>query len=224
MGYDSINQPVVAQIPSDTKSLLDVGCGGGGMGGLLKAKLGCSVVGVTFDESEAVVARQRLDRVEVQDLNSFDITGLGKFDCILCSHVLEHLYRPEELLVKLRSCLNPGGSLVMAIPNLLFWHQRLKLMCGQFRYADGGTMDRTHYRFYDWKCARTAHQCWLRNSLQGCGRWFSVDSLLVGLGAAHLDGLAVYWFPGFYGWQFIFRCQVPEQEVAKPEKPPTAAV
>ncbi len=59
---------------------------------------------------------------------------------------------------------------------------------------------------------------------KGAEGGFPLTRFLWGSARRALDGLAVYWFPGFYGWQFIFRCQVPEQEVAKPEKPPTAAV
>src|SRR5207245_5195729 len=112
--YDSVNQPVLQQVPKDSKAILDVGCGCGLMGQILKNVCGRSVVGVTLNEEEAQIARTRLNSVDVQDLNAFNPAGLEKFDCIICCHVLEHLYRPEDLLIKLRDCLQPGGVLVLA--------------------------------------------------------------------------------------------------------------
>ena len=91
MIYQSVNQAVFARVPPATRRLLDVGCGGGVFGAAVKATRPCTVVGVTYSEMEAQLARERLDRVEVADLHHGDLSALGEFDCIVCSHVLEHL-------------------------------------------------------------------------------------------------------------------------------------
>ena len=62
MIYQSINQAVFERIPKGTRSLLDVGCGGGVFGAAVKAARPCEVVGVTYSEAEAVQARQRLNQ------------------------------------------------------------------------------------------------------------------------------------------------------------------
>ncbi|MFL5322276.1 MAG: class I SAM-dependent methyltransferase, partial [Myxococcaceae bacterium] len=42
---------------------------------------------------------------------------LGKFDVITLWHVLEHLHTPVETLRKLSELLNPGGALIISVPN-----------------------------------------------------------------------------------------------------------
>jgi SAM-dependent methyltransferase len=164
-------------------------------------------VGVTFDEEEAALARHRLNRVEVGDLNTLDPRTLGLFDCVVCCHVLEHLVCPESLLAQLRECIAPGGSLVVALPNVLFWKQRFQFLRGRFRYTDGGLMDRTHYRFYDWQTAqqllRRAGYRLLTTDADG---GFPLSRLLWGPARDALNRVCLKACPGLFGWQFVFRC------------------
>jgi 2-polyprenyl-3-methyl-5-hydroxy-6-metoxy-1,4-benzoquinol methylase len=41
----------------------------------------------------------------------------GPFDVVFCTQVLEHLVDPDSLLHKLYGVLNPGGSLVLTVPD-----------------------------------------------------------------------------------------------------------
>jgi SAM-dependent methyltransferase len=40
------------------------------------------------------------------------------FDVITCFHVFEHLYKPQELLAKVREWLKPGGIFCAEMPNI----------------------------------------------------------------------------------------------------------
>ncbi|MFM6530757.1 MAG: class I SAM-dependent methyltransferase [Dolichospermum sp.] len=153
MIYTSINQPVFQQIPQHTKKILDIGCGSGILGQTIKEKINCEVFGITYSEDEASLASQCLDKVIVTDINQLDPSILGKFDCIICSHILEHLYNPEKLLIVLHNNLSKEGKLIVALPNVLFFKQRWEFIKGNFKYTDGGLMDKTHFRFYDWETA-----------------------------------------------------------------------
>src|SRR5215207_8039396 len=86
--YTAINQTVLASIPTRALRVLDVGCGNGALGRTVKARRPAEVVGLTYSEEEARRAGD-LVRVVVCDLNQFDPVGLGTFDCVVCSHVLE---------------------------------------------------------------------------------------------------------------------------------------
>jgi 2-polyprenyl-3-methyl-5-hydroxy-6-metoxy-1,4-benzoquinol methylase len=205
MIYQSINESVLRQIPEGTRSLLDVGCGGGVFGEAVKRAIpGCSVTGLTYSDAEAAECRKRLDRVEVADLDTFDPSGLGQFDCIVCSHVLEHLRQPDVVLVRLRGCLSQNGSVVVALPNVLFWKQRLEFLRGRFRYTEGGLMDDTHLRFFDWaSTAALVTEAGFDITRRHADGNVPLSSLLgrtVG-GAANRLGLS--WFPGFFGFQFV---------------------
>jgi SAM-dependent methyltransferase len=208
MIYESVNPAVLQRIPARTRTLLDVGCGGGVFGAAVKAAMPCTVVGVTYSEAEAGHARRGLDRVVVADLNDFDPTPLGEFDCIVCSHVLEHLQAPQQVLQRLRACLQPGGRLVVALPNVLFWKQRLQFLAGRFRYTDGGLMDRTHVRFFDWQGAdelvRDAGFAVVTRQADG---GFPLSRRLGARLSAVIDRWALRRFPGLFGFQFVLCCE-----------------
>jgi SAM-dependent methyltransferase len=184
-----------------------VGCGGGVFGAAVKSSRACTVVGVTYSEAEAVQARERLDRVEVADLNDFEPDSLGTFDCIVCSHVLEHLHDPQQVLSRLRACLAPGGVLLVALPNVLFWKQRLDFLRGRFRYTEGGLMDCTHVRFFDWY---SADQLLRDAGFEVVERVADGVFPLSRLFGSALSGLinlaALRRFPGLFGVQFVLRC------------------
>jgi SAM-dependent methyltransferase len=209
MAYDSINPAVVAAVPKGVRSVLDVGCGGGSLGAALKARDGCSVVGVTFDPAEAAVAAHRLDRVVTADLNDYRIEDLGRFDCVVFSHVLEHLYRPDLVLSRSKGCLGPGGSAVVALPNVAFWKQRLEFLRGRFRYSDGGLMDRTHYRFFDWHTAQElVREAGFVLEEAAADGGFPLSRFLP-FARRPLDRLALRVLPNLFGWQVVVRGRVP---------------
>jgi SAM-dependent methyltransferase len=207
--YEALNLPVMERVPRGARRVLDLGCGTGALGRELKARGACEVVGVTGSDEEAALAASRLDEVLVRDLNEFDPRPLGRFDCVVCSHALEHLYRPERLLSLVRENAAGGGALVVALPNVLHWRQRLEFFRGSFRYTEGGLMDRTHFRFYDWTTARAllAESGWAVTEREACGG-FPLSRLLPLVGPA-LDRAALRLSPGMFGFQFVL--------VARPE-------
>lgn len=208
MIYEAVNLPVLSRVPPSAKRVLDLGCGAGTLGRHIKEKIDCEVVGVTNAEAEFALATQILDQVLMRDLNVFDPREAGKFDCIIGSHVLEHLYEPERLLKMLGQCLSPDGQLIVALPNALYWRQRLEFLNGRFRYTDGGLMDRTHYRFFDWSTARQllSESGYTILEAQACGG-FPLSRYLSWFGRK-LDRAALHNFPGLFGHQFLFVCRV----------------
>jgi len=214
MIYQSINSAVLGSVPYGTQTLLDIGCGGGAFGAAVKATMPCSVVGVTYSEAEGRLARQNLDHVAVADLNHFDPTSLGQFDCIVCSHVLEHLHEPQQVLARLRACLNPGGRLLVALPNVLFWKQRLQFMRGRFSYTDGGLMDRTHVRFFDWNSAeQLVHEAGFRTIHRHADGGFPLSRLVGPVLGKLIDRWALSRHPGLFGFQFVLSCEAAAVQV-----------
>lgn len=204
--YEAVNTSVLTRIPQTTQRLLDLGCGSGAFGQHVKQEFACEVIGVTFSNEEALLASQHLDQVLVHDLNDFDPVELGLFDCIICSHVLEHLYEPEKLLGKLRGNMTPQSTLIVALPNILNWKQRLAFARGHFRYTNGGLMDRTHFRFFDWE---TAFQLVQGNGYEVVQRVaeghvpIPLFRKRLGPVASAIDSRAVKYLPGLFGDQFI---------------------
>ncbi len=203
MIYGSVNPPVFSRIPRAAARILDVGCGDGTLARAIKSEWPAHITGITHSDEEAVRGRDGLDAVVVTDLNRFDGAQLGTFDCVICSHVLEHLLDPWSLLRTLQPHLVTGGTLIVALPNLLFWRNRLAMLCGRFRYTDGGLMDRTHCKFFDWHTSAEL----VRNAgfvLTECladGSW--PGSHFLGSFRAPLDRVALAMSPGLFGWQFV---------------------
>jgi SAM-dependent methyltransferase len=187
--------------------VLDLGCGSGALGAALKAVAPREVVGVTHSESEAAIARERLDEVRVANLETFAPVRSDRFDCIICSHVLEHLVNPGALLLGLLPSFTREGILVVALPNALHWRQRLAFVSGRFEYQEGGAMDRTHLRFYDWSTSRALiEQAGYQILDARADGTFPGSRFLPALGPA-LDRASRLLLPGLVGVQFLFVCR-----------------
>ncbi|WP_382354057.1 class I SAM-dependent methyltransferase [Lederbergia graminis] len=108
---DDLRRANYLQEKITNKSLLDFGCGAGGLLNLLKDK--CSkVAGIELDKTlnliinkEGINCYTQLD--EIKD----------KFDYITLFHVLEHLPDPLAILEKMKSYLNPNGKILIEIPS-----------------------------------------------------------------------------------------------------------
>lgn len=212
-----INKQVLLRVPKTTKRLLDLGCGNGWLGREVKRNISCYAAGITISQDEAAYASEYLDEVYIDDLNNFDFSKLGEFDCIVCSHILEHLYQPEKVLLKLHNNLLPGGILIVALPNILYWRQRLEFIKGRFRYSEGGNvLDRGHLHFFD---LQGAHDILCRNGYkviefiaEGHLPLSFMRKVFRHKFSSWLDSAAVRHFPGLFGFQFILTASLGRQK------------
>ncbi|HEY1980208.1 MAG TPA: methyltransferase domain-containing protein [Xanthobacteraceae bacterium] len=154
--YSNDGNPfVAAQVPLGARRILDIGCGCGDIGAFLKTLMPeLWIEGITSNPLEADKAAVELDRVHIFDIEKEPPADLNAgFDCLLFSHVLEHLREPAQTVLRLLPFLVPGGTLVIAVPNILEWRTRLRLLSGDFTYADYGILDRTHLKFFTFDSA-----------------------------------------------------------------------
>jgi len=202
--YDALNQDVLHAVPASARSVLDVGCGTGTLGSELRRTLGASVTGVSGSPHEVARAAAVLDSALQANLDEWDGEGVAHpFDVIVCSHVLEHLREPKRLLQVLARRSQTRTLLLVALPNVLHWRQRVHFLRGRFRYAEGGIMDRTHLRFFDWKSARDLleRSGWTVSRASATGHAPGVWRV-PSLGPA-LDRWCCRIFPGLFGDQFV---------------------
>ncbi len=138
-------------------SILDVGCGSGALSNSIKEK-GYEVWGVEENAGAAAAAGARLDRVLLLNLNNHaevrQMIGDKKFDYLIFSDVLEHVYDPFSVLQEYLQFVKEGGRVVISVPNALVWTNRLCFLFGRFEYADTGVMDRTHIRWFTFRSAK----------------------------------------------------------------------
>lgn len=154
--YYMFSRPEVLNlIPNHSKRVLELGCGMGAMAIDLKEKYNCEVIGIEIDSSVAEFAKHNLDTVYSADVEDFDLSKLGTFDCIVCADVLEHLRDPWKIVKELTALLNDGGQLVISLPNIANIEIIKELMQADFSYRDAGLLDRTHLRFFTRKTLHT---------------------------------------------------------------------
>jgi len=114
------------------RSICDLGCGNGHITGRL-AKLGFRVVGVDASSSGIAVARRAYQGVEFVEALIDRQLSLGQFDLVVSSDVIEHMYRPSDLLEAASALLKPGGQILLGTP----YHGYLKNLV----LAASGKMD-----------------------------------------------------------------------------------
>ncbi len=106
--------------PAGSVHILEAGCSTGRLLMRLHRDYGIPVqnlCGIEPDRTSSDAARASgLPRIYGTDL---DRTVFGcRFDRIVFWHALEHIHRIEEALVSAQSLLEPGGMLVIALPNI----------------------------------------------------------------------------------------------------------
>lgn len=158
---EEVNEGIVRHLPptpvGTRPTVLDVGCGQASLGAEITA-LGYEVWGIEQDAFAAGKAAARVAKVIQADLTDAQAVGRQleghRFDTIVFSDVLEHVYDPLRVLTSYLGYLEPGGRVLISLPNVLNWQTRLEFVAGRFRYQDSGVLDRTHIRFFTFASAR----------------------------------------------------------------------
>jgi 2-polyprenyl-3-methyl-5-hydroxy-6-metoxy-1,4-benzoquinol methylase len=101
---------------SKGKKLLDIGTGTGYFPGYMKKK-GFQVTGVEIDPKAREFAKEEFGVQVYAPKDFIDHKIKGNFDVITLWHVLEHLDNFDLYLERMLEQLEPGGSLVIALPN-----------------------------------------------------------------------------------------------------------
>jgi methionine biosynthesis protein MetW len=154
---------LVPLIPSGTK-VLDVGCGAGRLGHVLRHEKGCTVYGVDISAAAVGEARTVLHAAEKMDVEHDPFPfAANRFEVVIFSDVLEHLVDPEEAVKKFLPYLGRRGVVVASVPNVANISIRLRLLLGQWNYQTSGILDYGHLRFFT---LTTMQQLWRRCGLR----------------------------------------------------------
>lgn len=140
---------ILSLIPDNVGMALDIGCANGELAEVLQEK-GWKVTGT--DVSKVAVEESKKF---LTDGHCFDIEKEWpkelldkKFDLVVASEILEHIFEPITFLKKVRPLVAPGGKVVITTSNVLFWKNRFKMLFGKFEYEKAGLMDYGHVRFF----------------------------------------------------------------------------
>lgn len=133
--------------PGQGKSLLDVGCGSGAVGAALISQ-GWIVSAIEPNVHDAAAALEQGLDVMVGTLEESRVLIDRRFDAIVLGDVIEHTVDPLKTVECALDFLEPGGILIISVPNIAHLSVRILLALGRFNYTDRGILDRTHLRFF----------------------------------------------------------------------------
>ncbi len=146
------NRDLLPLIPSNARGVVEVGCNNGALARAFKViNPACKYTGIEVDADNAEGSRRYCDEVLLMDIESVDESFYAKYadyNVWIFGDVLEHLRYPWEVLARIRRNMPADGCVIVCLPNAQHWSVQAKLCIGDFRYENGGLMDRTHLRFF----------------------------------------------------------------------------
>lgn len=129
---------------NNREKVLDVGCGLGVLGQLIKEKYNSDVFGIDLAESAIKIARKQGVAAKKSDINDRWPYKESFFDVVVCVQVLEHLYNPDFFFEEAKRVLKNNGFLVISTPNLAAWYNRIIFLFGyQPFFTEVSTIDKT---------------------------------------------------------------------------------
>jgi 2-polyprenyl-3-methyl-5-hydroxy-6-metoxy-1,4-benzoquinol methylase len=136
------------------RRICDLGCGNGYLAGRL-AWLDYQVTGVDASASGIEVASENYPQVkfvctQINEQLPSELDG-ADFDLVLSSDVIEHLYRPADLLEAATGLLRPHGSLVIATPYHGYVKNLALSVTGQMDTHFTALWDGGHIKFFSVK-------------------------------------------------------------------------
>ena len=128
--------------------LLDVGCG---YGYFLDEARGAFASRVGTEFSDGAAAHARSLGLDVVSGGIDELPADAAFDCIVGTHVIEHVYDPRAFVGRLHALLRPGGTLLLATPDMASgWRRFMGRHWPSFKvpehvvYLDGGALGRLY--------------------------------------------------------------------------------
>jgi SAM-dependent methyltransferase len=122
---------IAALLPAHARSILEIGCGEGGVGYRLASRH--DYVGVEPDVQSCAVAQSRIG--SRGDVRCGDVTSLGesRFDVVCAFEVLEHIEDDRAALTTWLAHVRPGGHLLLSVPAYAARFGRSDEVVGHYR-------------------------------------------------------------------------------------------
>lgn len=157
-----INDPnnthsIIAKTIKNGSVCLDIGCGAGYIGEILKKNRKCTIYGIDIDKEAIKVATEKkiykkIYNFSIMDYSSQKFQNFLKnspmFDYIFLADVLEHVINPGEVLYNFSQKLNKNGKFLVSVPNIAHFDIVKGLINKNFNYNKIGILDNTHLRFF----------------------------------------------------------------------------
>lgn len=114
----------------DCKTVLEMGFGEGNFTDELIKK---GFKPTVLDGSNTLLEKAKRiygNKIEIAHDLFEEFTPKRKFDCILCTHVLEHVDTPVQLLKNMQNWITKNGIIIIIVPNKESIHRQLAVLMG----------------------------------------------------------------------------------------------
>jgi 2-polyprenyl-3-methyl-5-hydroxy-6-metoxy-1,4-benzoquinol methylase len=146
--------PVIGEVLKrlNVRRVADLGCGNGALCGELQ-KNGYEVVGIENDASGVEIARSAYPginfyRFGVEDDPSELLATEEKFEAVVSTEVIEHLYGPHMLVQYAHAVLQPKGHLIITTPYHGYWKNLALSIMDKWDFHHGPLWHGGHIKFW----------------------------------------------------------------------------
>lgn len=187
----NVNVAMASQYVCPNSKVLDIGCGEGKFGKIIKEKK-CQVYGIDLDSTAAKYACENNGYRNVFVFNIENTNAIPdefkqfeseekKFDTIALLDVLEHVINPTEVIYNAIRVLKNAGQILISVPNVNNGDIFLNLLRDRFNYREAGVLDNTHTKYF----TKTSFIQWIKE-INDLNNW-SLDCKFIGSTFAYTD-------------------------------------
>ena len=171
-----LHNSLLSMLNKDTnRCILDLGCGNGHLVGYL-IKQGYNVYGTDASENGITIAKKEYpDRFFLQDLSTdqlpIELQKL-KFDTIISTEVIEHLYNPDGFIEFCKKTLQKNGELIISTPYHGYWKNLLLAILGKWDSHHDPNWQGGHIKFWSKNTLNNllTSKGFAITGFKGCGR------------------------------------------------------
>jgi len=158
--FSKVRFEMLKYVPEGSLKILDVGCGNGSFGMMLKIGSRKEVWGIELVPEVGKEAQKVLDHVFIGKCEDFiDELPDNYFDVVYFNDVLEHLVDPYSLLKQMKQKLLDKGVVISSIPNIRYHNEFwMFLFDKNWKYENYGVMDYAHMRFFTGKSIKKMYE------------------------------------------------------------------
>lgn len=153
-------QQVVKLIPQNSRRILDIGCGDGVLLWLVSRKSSAKLYGVDLNQKSLNYAAAKINAKLIKAQAEKLPFKNNYFDTVIATEIIEHLDRPEKLLLEARRVLKRGGRIIITTPVKPKNGLTDKLHVREFSAAE---LKQLCQRYFPVVKIKTSHPLWLKN-------------------------------------------------------------
>lgn len=141
-GQHRLDYDRIVELVPPGASVLDLGCGSGGLLARIAEKQPRRMVGVELDQKKILnCIRRGLDVIQADLNKGLRAFSTGEFDCVILSQTLQAVFDVEGLLLEM---LRIGRTCIVSIPNFGY-HRLRKILAEEGRAPKSGVLRHEWY-------------------------------------------------------------------------------